>query len=123
MRGRECAVKYNFEEIKKEFEELMRVNRIDKKWIFKEYEQRLRNTAGIYINLLYKEILNENETYQKYKKELEEIERQIDELNEKRREIHSKMGEIECEIYNNVKEEIMGKVEDKLKELLGFLIR
>ena len=118
-----CEVKYNFEEIKKEFEELMRVNRIDKKWVFKEYEQRLRNTARIYMNLLHKKILNENETYQKYKKELEEIEKQMNELYKKEREIRNKMGEIECEIYNNVKEEIMGKVEDKLKELLGFLVR
>ena len=118
-----CKVKYNFEEIKKEFEELMRVNRIDKKWVFKEYEQRLRNTARIYMNLLHKKILNENETYKKYKKELEEIEKQMNELYKKEREIRNKMGEIECEIYNNVKEEIMGKVEDKLKELLGFLVR
>jgi len=118
-----CEVKYDFEEIKKEFEELMKVSRIDKKWIFKEYEQRLRNIAKIYMNLLCKKILNENEAYKKLKKELEEIERQIDELNEKRKEIQGKMSKIECEIYNNVKEEIMGKVEDKLKELLGFLIR
>jgi len=123
MEVSKCEVKYNFEEIKKEFEELMRVNRIDKKWIFKEYEQRLRNTARIYIDLLCKKIRNENETYQKLKKELEEIERQIDELYEKKRKLQNKMGEIECEIYNNVKEEIMGKVEDKLKELLGFLVR
>jgi len=118
-----CEVKYDFEEIKKEFEELMRVNRIDKKWVFKEYEQRLRNIAKIYMNLLCKKILNENETYQKYKKELEEIEKQMSELYKKEREIRNKMAEIECEIYNNVKEEIMGKVEDKLKELLGFLVR
>ena len=123
MMGNKCEVKYDFEEIKKEFEELMKVSRIDKKWIFKEYEQRLRNTARIYMNLLCEKILNENEAYKKLKKELEEIERQIDELYEKKRELQNKMGEIECEIYNNVKEEIMGKVEDKLKELLGFLIR
>jgi len=121
--GNKCEVKYDFEEIKKEFEELMKVSRIDKKWIFKEYEQRLRNIAKIYMNLLHKKILNENEAYKKLKKELEEIERQIDELYEKKRELQNKMGEIECEIYNNVKEEIMGKVEDKLKELLGFLVR
>ena len=123
MMGNKCEVKYDFEEIKKEFEELMKVSRIDKKWIFKEYEQRLRNIAKIYMNLLHKKILNENEAYKKLKKELEEIERQIDELYEKKRELQNKMGEIECEIYNNVKEEIMGKVEDKLKELLGFLVR
>ena len=123
MRGGKCVVKYNFEEIKKEFEELMKVNRIDKKWVFKEYEQRLRNTARIYMDLLCKEILNENEAYQKLKKKVEELERQIDELYEKKRELQNKMDGIECEIYNNVKEEIMNKVEDKLKELLGFLVR
>jgi len=123
MRESKCKTEYNFEEIKKEFEELMKVSRIDKKWIFKEYEQRLRNTARIYMNLLCEKILNENEAYKKLKKELEEIEKKIDELYKKEKELQSKMSKIECEIYNNVKEEIMGKVEDKLKELLGFLIR